>query len=204
MNYSLNILFDDETLLDIYDAQQRVTLIKQTYSTTSNNTSVAWVTFSPFEFNTINWQENYSVYASTTQVQNGATIAKASYTNAVDGYVYDFGSGIFAKNPDLSTDVDSYQIINTTTSKLTFGLAQDVVVNSSSIQAAPINAATVLAGQNAIFTPFEKVQILLQSNVLDGLVLTSVSSQIFTATLGDGVNNVAVKYNNKTHQFVQQ
>lgn len=203
MNYALNIMFDDKDLLDIYDAKQSVTLIKQTFSTTSNNSSVAWVTFNPFEINNVNWEENYTVYASTTQVQNGASILKSSYTDAVDGFVYNFGSGVFLKNPNLSTEADSYEIINTTTGKLTFGLAQDVKVNGSSVQAAPINAATVLAGQNAIFTPLEKVQILLQSNVQDGLVLTSVSSQIFTATLGNGVNSVSVKYNGLTGQFVQ-
>lgn len=201
-NYSLNLSFDDKTLKDIYDAKQQVILIKQTFSTTSNDADIAWVTFNPFETNSVSWEDNYGVYTSTTEIQKGATIRKSSHKTAADTCVYNFDKGFFTKNNDLITEKGSYEVVNETTDKLTFGLTQDVLVNGKPIQSSPLNASTVLAGQNAVFTPFEKVQILLQSNAREGLVLATVSSKVFTAEFGGGVNNISVEYNPTIGQFV--
>ncbi|NDI35738.1 hypothetical protein [Chengkuizengella sediminis] len=199
MEYQLKIEFEDKDLKNIYSAAQKVVLIKES----PGNDSVAWVTIDPFEYNTVSWNENYNVYCSKTQIQNGATIDKLSEKNAEERSVYDFGSGIFENNKGEKTSKGSYQVNNTTTDNLTFGLAQDVVANGSKTIGAPINASTVLAGQNGIFTPFEKVKILLQSNVMDGLVLSTISSNIYTAEFGGEIDSLSVRYDGSTGHFIE-
>ena len=42
--------------------------------------NIAWLSISPLEGNQITWTENYAIYASTTQVQGGASIFQTSAT----------------------------------------------------------------------------------------------------------------------------
>ncbi|NDI35179.1 hypothetical protein [Chengkuizengella sediminis] len=199
MKYNLNIGFDEKDLENIYNANQKVLLIKES----PGHGPVAWVTFDPFQKNQVNWIESYDVYASTHQSQEGATIDKMSERDAVGGCVYDFGNGIFKHNPGEKTSKGSYKVMNTTTENLTFGLAQSVKVNGNESFGAPINATTVLAGQDATFIPHEKVKIFLQSNVENGQVLSTVSSKIYTADFGGVEDAISVKYDGVTGQFIE-
>ncbi|KIL41160.1 hypothetical protein SD70_09010 [Gordoniibacillus kamchatkensis] len=194
-SYSLNIAFEKEDANLINSINQKVVLVKQTASSSSNN-NVAWVTFDPFENNTVSWTEEYSVYASTSEVQNGAVIQKLSVEEAADGNVYDFVNNVFHLDTSLTIPKSSYGIYNSTNKVLTFGLAQDVTVNNGFFKAAPINAASVLGGQDATFTPLTQVLVFLQNSYQDGVVLTRVFSQTYKAVFGDGNFVVNLLYRN--------
>ncbi|MFS1514023.1 hypothetical protein VQL36_16495 [Chengkuizengella sp. SCS-71B] len=197
MEYNLKINFSCDDLANIYKANQKVTLIKE-----SSGNSVPWVTFTPFQCNKISWDENYSIFASTNLSQHGVMIDKVSETNANDGIVYDFNTGIFRRNADEKTKKGSFQAVNNTSENLTLGLAQTVTVNNNKCKGAPITASTVLAGQSVTFTPIEKVKILLHSNETHkGQILSEVSSQKFSAYFGQGQDSISIEYNGLTGKF---
>jgi hypothetical protein len=195
LSYTLNIAFEKEDVRKINQIGERVILIKQTNPASSQN-QVAWVAFDPFENNVVNWNEIYYVYASTNELQSGARIKKASYEDAGNGSVYNFKNNVFSLDPNLLVDPDTFGIYNATGNDLSFGLAQNVTVNNSFFTAAPINATTVLAGQNVNFTPLTQVSVFLQKNTTDGLVLAKVFSNNYLAMFGNGLNEISVIYRN--------
>jgi hypothetical protein len=73
--YRLNINLEGVDLDTIYEAKQQVVIVKHTAECKS---AVAWVSFRPFERNTIDWETTFAIYASSGETQNGATISKLS------------------------------------------------------------------------------------------------------------------------------
>ena len=70
-NYRLYIDFNKGGDLDlVYRAMEKVILVKHTEG--NADSQVAWVTFSPLMRNTVDWETDYAVYASTSEVQNDA------------------------------------------------------------------------------------------------------------------------------------
>lgn len=191
--YTLNIAFAKEDAQKINQIGEKVVLVKQNTPANAQN-QVAWVTFDPFENNVVTWTESYYVYASTSEVQHGSKISKVSYEDAGDSCVYDFTNNVFNLDPTKKLPAGTIGAINQTNNDLTFGLAQNVSVNNSFYSASPINATTVLVGQNANFTPLEQVSVCLLNNTMDGLVLTTVYSNTYEAMFGNGVDNISILY----------
>ena len=92
-SYRLNINFTEEALKIIYAAHQKLALTKAVVGNMGK--AVIWVATLPFERNAIEWKQNYMLYSSREEVQNGANIKKLSDTTAIDNVVYDFSSAIF-------------------------------------------------------------------------------------------------------------
>ena len=84
MTFSLNISINPTDLSQIMMTGNSV----QIYSMTETGTNVAWLTFSPMMQNTITWTEDYQIYVSTTQVQNGAVINVMDAINANPQHQY--------------------------------------------------------------------------------------------------------------------
>ena len=172
-NYKLNIHFTEKALKDIYAEHQRLALTKEVLG--NKGKSVVWVSTLPFARNTIEWKENYMLYSSMEEVQNGANIKKLSDTSAIDNVVYDFSSAIFqnAKSSDC-VSANEYAVHNAMDQygSLTFGLAQEVKVNGQTKEGNPINALTLPYNHTAVMSPVEKVKIFLANSVDDGIVLS--------------------------------
>ena len=110
-SYRLNINFTEEALKVIYAAHQKLALTKAVAGNMGK--AVVWVSTLPFARNTIEWKENYMLYSSMEEVQNGANIKKLSDTSAIDNVVYDFSSAIFqnAKSSDC-VSANEYAVHN--------------------------------------------------------------------------------------------
>ena len=200
-SYELTINFDSAGLTALSAAGQLVTIVKSV----STGTPVAWIAFEPEELNTITWTEEYSVYASTSNIVNGAQIMTSSTSPAVGGQTYSFVAGQFGVGePGLPTteygvtNSDSAFLINGV-QMITSGLYQGAVVNGETT-ASPLNATPILFNENATFTPVEKIQVFASSYQNNGLVISSVSG---TALLVDLTTNPSqtIKYNDGTNQF---
>lgn len=172
-SYRLNINFTEEALKVIYAAHQKLALTKAVAGNMGK--AVVWVSTLPFARNTIEWKENYMLYSSMEEVQNGANIKKLSDTSAIDNVVYDFSSAIFqnAKSSDC-VSANEYAVHNAMDQygSLTFGLAQEVKVNGQTKEGNPINALTLPYNHTAVMSPVEKVKIFLANSVDDGIVLS--------------------------------
>ncbi len=181
--YELDIAVDDTGLTQIAAAGQQVTIVKQV----PGGELVAWILFTPLESNSITWTETYSVYASATNIEDGATIVTESTAPAAGGSTYSFESGQFAAEvPGISdsdyavVDNDADIVINGV-EMITSGLYQGAVVNGNS-SSSPLNAVPVLYNETATFTPIETIQIFLSSYDNNGMVISEVASDALTVT----------------------
>lgn len=202
--YTLNIDFPKQDLDTLYKAGEKVTLVKQS----ANGQPVAWVSFYPFENNTVTWEENYALYASTTQIEGGATIQKMSDEMAQEQMMYSFQSGNFGTPaPSSQLGEGQYGVDNQTpiaqANGLTFGLAQSVQVNGTAYPNKPINADWVPSRHVATFVPYETIKVFMNNNIDDGMVVTEVFSPSLTLTFGGSTTELTANYNASTGGFAQ-
>ena len=201
--YRLNIVFGKGTDLDlIYKAEEKVILVKHTEG--SADSQVAWVTFSPLMYNTIDWETDYAVYASTSEIQNGAQISMMSDMDASPMVMYNFNDGYFKKAGPCSTiGANTYAINNIYEKKqaLTFGLAQGVSINNEAFHNKPINAILVPFGQSAQMTPIEKIDVYLMCNIQTSTVVSKIYSPVLTVTYKDEEFEHSIEYDTNTGKF---
>lgn len=201
--YKLNINFTDEALKVIYSANQRVALTKAVQGNVGK--AVIWVATLPFERNMIEWEENYMLYSSREEVQNGASIKKLSDTTAIDNVVYEFDSAVFQNaKPSECVSVNEYAVHNTMDSyeSLTFGLAQEVKVNGQTKEGNPINALTLPYNHTAVMAPVEKVRVFLANSVDDGIVMSKQFSNAIEVEFRGSETEKTITYDCEKGMFI--
>lgn len=202
-NYKLNINFTEEALKVIYKAHQKLALTKAVGGNTGK--SVIWVATLPFKSNQIEWQEDYMLYSSMEEVQNGANIRKLSDTVAIDNVVYDFESAVFQDaRPADCVSTNEYAVHNAMThyDSLTFGLAQEVKVNGKIKQGNPINALTLPYNHTAVMSPIEKVKIFLANSVDDGIVMSKQFSNAIEVEFRGNETEKSITYDCEKGMFI--
>ncbi len=75
-DYSLDIQFTQDQLQILYMAGSNVVVAKPSGDGSTPN--VAWQVFKPMQANTLSWDEEYGIYASTSEVTNGAKLVQLS------------------------------------------------------------------------------------------------------------------------------
>lgn len=199
--YMLNISFSEKALAILAKAHQKVVLVKKTAG--NKDTAVSWVTFKPWEKNTISWKEEFALYASDSEIQGGATICKLSDKMASSGVQYQLADGaIQAMGPGSEMPSNCYSIRNNEDDcdGILVGLAQSVSVNGRAFANNPINAVYVPYGQNVMMEPIESVSVYLENDMNDGMVVTKLRSDALTITYS-GENEHTISYNPATGQF---
>jgi hypothetical protein len=201
--YQINISIDSAGVQAINAAGQFVTFVKSITSSPaeSGNLPVAWLSFSPFMSNSVKWQESYYLYATTTVITSGATIQETSQTPAPaqEGPIYTFKQGVFTAGTEGSAT--TYNMLNSQGSGLTFGLAQVASVNGTNVTA-PLNAVSVLNGENASFTPIETISVFLSSFNNNGTVISQVASTALVVQLTSQEPVANVTFNDANSQFI--
>ncbi|WP_346355301.1 hypothetical protein [Azotosporobacter soli] len=201
-NYTLKALIDNETVKKFNMLNQRVIIVKEAEG---SGADVAWVTFAPFEINSVSWEEAYGVYASCSEMEGKAKIEKSSYAQASEKQSYAFANGIFEPPvTDTTLGDNMYEIKNNMTDPdiLTFGLAQDVVANGVTYEGNPINAVQVLSNESATFTPHERISIFMQSDLDDGMVISRIKSQALLLDFAKQAD-IVIKYDPAVGGFVK-
>ena len=204
-NYDLTIKFQDDDLDTVFKADEKVALMKSV-GASGEAGNVVWVAFYPFESSTVSWETVYGVYASQTEVQDGAQIQKASDAEAIEKTNRNFEEpGKFGEpEPANNLSDGSYRVTNQYQREpiLTFGMQQGVVINGRSEPDQPINAVQVPRTHDAVFTPFEEVTIFLSAAFESSFIVTEVASPMTTVKFGGGVYSRTVEYDSKTGLFV--
>lgn len=201
-SYTLTLQIDREDLRILKAAQQRIILAKPVNDVSPN---VSWLSIDPFEGNEISWTEDYSLYGSNTQIQNGATIHKMSSTDfpSPDAAYFTFKPDATFYGPTKggveAPGRGQYRIFNdmpvSEYPALTFGLQQGAKFNGKDLEVRPVNAALVPAGQNTTFTPLSIVHAWLETKLMSGIIITEVRSKTAVVTFGGSVTSVRLKYN---------
>ena len=202
-NYELKVGFSDEDLKMLYATGTNVVIAKPSLGSTPN---VAWQVFLPMQANTISWEEKYGIYASTSEVVNGAKLSQLSSVPipAAINKLYTLESQAIITGPASGGSPDSYSLINKWDVKpyVTVGLYQDATVNGTDIKDNALSAAGVPLNSTAVMTPYTVVYIWLQSQVLSNTVVTNVTSPMTELEFGGGVNTISVVYDPSTGNFI--
>lgn len=201
--FNLNVAFTNAQLETLYATGTNVIVAKPTDGGEAN---VAWQVFKPLQTNTLGWEEQYGIYASTSRVVNGATLSQLSsvpipaamnklYTlepsGAISGPATGGRSNAFALN-------NKYEVQDF----MTVGLYQNATVNGTDIIGNATSAAPVLLQSTAYMTPFTTVYIWLQSQVKSNSVVTDVTSPMTELKFGGGVNDISVAYDSASGMFL--
>jgi hypothetical protein len=208
MNFRLNLTIKDADLRILTGAGLRITVAKPVGGGKPN---VAWLVFDPFMGNTVEWEEEYGLYASITEIKHGARISQISELppKVTDGKSYLFGLDqipVFDPGDD-SCNVGSFQIENLIAfekfPQLAFGLTQKALINQNAIGASYINLAMVPAQMNVIFTPLTTVYVWLQNMYSSATVITDIVSKTTAVEFGDGVTEHTLEYDAAQGCFVE-
>jgi hypothetical protein len=200
-NYAVNLFFTGQDLDTIDLCGQKVVIVK----CTETGKQLAWVTFKPFESNRTEWTEEYALYASTNDVQAGATIFKMSDCVAQPQVNTIFNRGWFPEFiPQLQLPENTFKITNKEADNnvLTFGMAQSVRVNNSPYVNHPINAVPVARGHSATMSPIEKIRVYLSANLSNSMVIAEVDSPSVELAYSGDVTELNLKYDSDTGTFL--
>jgi hypothetical protein len=207
-SFTLNININQNDLTTLYRNGYNVVVAKPSNGGGSPN--VAWVVFRPFMANTMTWEEQYGIYASMTQIQNGATIVQMSATPfpAVEGQVYTLSPGGFFGPPQGGGAPGSYAAINQFNSMssggsgaLTFGLYQSALVNGRPMNGNAVFALPVFYQSMARMIPSSTIYIWVQPQVGSNTVITNAPYPQTRVDFGGGVTQATLAYNAATGGF---
>ncbi len=206
--YTINLTIDPTGVGQINGANQFITLVKSVVTTPmpSGNLPVAWITFEAFGSVQITWEEIYFLYATTTELQGGATILLASQTQhaAQLGFTYTFTKDNVFQVAQGSGD--TYNVTNASPLQgLSFGLAQAATLSTtnSSTGLVPVNSIQVLSNESVSFTPEETISIFLSSEANNGSVLSQVASDAISFTLTSQSPTANIGFSDSNNTFFQ-
>jgi len=202
-NYNLNMGFTDDQLNVLYQTGTNVVVAKPSGGGSPN---VAWQVFKPMQANTLGWEEQYGIYASTAQIANGAKLTKMSSTGvgAAMDKEYTLTAAGTITGPANGGQANAFSLLNTYSGQpyMTVGLYQDATVNGTQILDNAVSAAPVMLQATAVMTPYTIVYIWLQSQVVSNSVVTTVTSPMTQLTFGDGINSISVAYDSSSGKFL--
>lgn len=208
--FTLNLNIAPQVLSIIKAAGQRITLAKPVGNGDPN---VIWLSIDPFQATSVEWTEEYWIYASATEVSPREKISKLSEVTpgpAFDAGYYPFTSAAVFNPIVPTTDIpkgtyaadNDMPFINYPA--LTFGLSQSALVNQQPNERKPISAQTVLATQRIEMTPFTNVHIWLQSEFASETIIESIVGNSVVAKFGGGIDNISLAYDPNRGIFVPE
>lgn len=203
--YQLNISFSDEALSTIYKAGQKLAITKTVEG--DGGKPVIWVSTLPFESNSIQWENNYELYASRQEAMHGATISKLSETEGRTNLAFDFKDGTFQNaQPNKMVGDNEYGIHNAMNAypSMTYGLAEAVNVNGELQMGKPINAILLPYNHTAVMSPVENIQVFLAGNIDDGVVHTTEYSNMIDLTYSGNETEKSIRYDETKGIFIPE
>jgi hypothetical protein len=195
IDYTLETNFSNEDLARIQATGSKIVVAKPSDGGTP---SVAWIAFHPSQCNSMEWSEEYGIYASRAALQHGALLTHISRTTipTQDAKVYEFADGYF-RPPTPGGQPGSFYALNSSENDskyLTFGLYQNASVNGQTMKGNAISAASVLYRSTAQMTPYTTIYLWVQSEVESNTVLTVVTSPMTKVRFGSDATKFSLDY----------
>jgi hypothetical protein len=196
-NYTLNIAFTAEQLTALNASGMSIVLGK---SFQGGTPQVAWQVFKPLASNTIQWNDDYSVYYSKNEPKPGTVIKIKARAEGARG-------GRFKLNDNgyITTELDSsntYSFDNGSASQfVTGGLCQDGTVNGTNNSENIVCGELIFQGNRLTIRPGMKLSIWLQPGISEGTVLGSIGEPVTELDFA-GSKTISVKYDSNSKKFV--
>ncbi|MGO8840232.1 MAG: hypothetical protein ACLQF1_03595 [Methyloceanibacter sp.] len=203
--YTLTTGFADEDLKRFYATGTNIVIAKPTDGGQPN---VAWVVYRPLPKNAVTWEEQYGIYASNSEIQNGAALYQLAQTAfpAIFEKAYNFDPSGFFTGPFGGGSKNAYTAVNLygnlPKGYMTMGLFQNATVDGSAVVGNAVSAALVLYQSKATITPFTTVYLWTQSQVKGNTVVTDVTSAMTKVQFGGGISTVNLQYDPFTGTFI--
>lgn len=175
MKHKLIIIFNEQDLKMISESGQKVVIIRQTEHSAGN--AVAWVCFNPSERNIIEWEDNdYSIYSSTSKIENITTIIKSHEEKAIPTIRYEYWDGPLT--PPSKSSIYYASNFSNEFPQITLGLSQSIIVNGKTYSNYPINAFSVPFRQSIEMEPGNLISVLLRKNAVSSMLLPYDTNRI--------------------------
>jgi hypothetical protein len=204
--YSLNLQIDPQSLSMLRATGQRITVGRSVNGAPPN---VAWIVFNPLASNSVTWEDQYGLYASTTGLTNGATITQMSAVSppARDASIYRFQPSMTFSGPTPGgAPAGSYGIQNEAPPSgmpmLTFGLTQSAMVNGAGTPSQPVSATALLSQMMAVLTPTSTIHVWLQSMFGSSTFVSNITAPTTKVTFGGNVTSQTLAYDPNRGVFV--
>jgi hypothetical protein len=203
--YTLQTAFTQQDLERLYITGTNVIVAKPNAGGAPN---VAWIVFRPLIDNSMTWTDSYGIYASNTDLVNGAALYQISRTAfpAEVAKAYELSPAGAFVGPGSNTEPGSYTAGNAYNNLpkgyLTFGLYQRAQANGNQYDWNAVSAAPVLYNSTAQITPFTTIYLWTQSSVVGNSVITKVTSEQTIVTFGGSTTDVSLRYDATTGRFV--
>lgn len=207
--YKLTLHIDNDDLKVMNEGKQKIVIRKS--SSDDKNPNVAWLAFKPMATNTITWETNYGLYASTTQLKSGAKVERMSQlpTRAKPtdfpsaGKCYKLNDAAIFEDAYVSLEKGTYGFINDFDSEkyLTCGLLLAANVNGK-VMLEPQSAVLVSMGQTMKSKPLEILEVFIASDIDSGSVLTEITGQKYTAVYQGKIDSITCEYDASHAVFV--
>lgn len=167
MKHKLIIKFPEENLRTIFESRQKVAIIR--HSGVPDDIVVTWVCFDPFTLNIITWDDDYSIYTTTSNIES-THIANVLYEENVTPSI----RNEFAEGPFVSPKkTPCYYASNSSEDfpELTVGLAQTIELNGKVYEKQPNSAFVVPYGKTVEIVQGKYISVLLHKRILNGMFI---------------------------------
>lgn len=218
MNYTLNIRFTNEQLQAIYATESKVVLAQLSQNQSAPN--IAWQVFSPFQSNSVTWEQAYGMYASTTEIHDGITVTNLTmypapvvpdklYILQADGKIVNSESmqSESIESESLSSESESttgaFKLRNQygRVPYMTIGLSEDAIVNGTQIQNNAISAKAILLQNTAMMRPSGTMCLWLQSDIEANKAITEIGAPLTQLNFDAGRTEITVGYDTASGLF---
>jgi hypothetical protein len=163
MDVQVNLTIEPRSLKMLYEANQRIAIFRQTGPAASQDVfpKIAWIVFSPFQNNCIEWSDKYYLYASSGSAVPGRLEMNAVSRDVMQpDWSYTFENGAFVSRQGAGKGISLMN--NMQAPNLRFGLAQGATVNGVSLFN-PLNIVPLLYREEMNLTPDTRFEIALSS-----------------------------------------
>lgn len=211
MAFTLTLNIDPTSLNSINGAGKKIALAQRVVNAppTAPPIEVVWITFDAFESNTIEWNENFGLYASDTAIAANKKIAlkEEATSPVVGGSFYPFfTNGEFlppVESPAIP--VGTYAAQNLMPTPVTFGLTLAAEVNGLVMPFKPISANSVQNKAMVLITPSNIVDIWIADEGQDAAttMLTSPIPNTASATFSASTPEITMAYDATSKVFSQ-
>jgi hypothetical protein len=196
-NFNLEIQIDQQGVQQLQASGQQIGIVKET---NPSQLPVVWAGFPPQAVSNVSWDDEYSVYASQTQIQPGAILQILSTARAQGGEIYPFNNGFFQPGqPGLPSNEYGVRNEDQGLPQLSAGLAQ-TAGGSAGGRLSPTGVAPALFQNVTPFTPSEILQVFASPQARSGEILQSVPPQALRVDFSSQ-SNQTIHFNDATGTF---
>ncbi|MCU0285132.1 MAG: hypothetical protein MUF15_01920 [Acidobacteria bacterium] len=169
--------------------------------------NVAWLVYRPLNKNEVTWVEDYGIYASNTEIVNGAPIFQNAQTPfpAETGKIYTMSpSGAFgvASPGGIPFTYGIFNDYSNDKGHLTFGLYQNANVNGEDLKGYPVSAYSALYKFKVLWMPMNTIYLWTQAQVKSNMIVTCITSQVTKINFSELNPEISLQYDRTTGKFI--